>query len=163
MGIYINDVDMPKQDEILQIRIYGDGKVSRVYDIECQQIGTAIESTKETSMTRDEAIKVLIHLREIIKEIPKALCKLPNVEERKRENIIALRMAIESLQVDAEWIPCSERLPKIVEQVLCCDSQSRVFTSALTEIASNGMTFFGQHCKVIAWMPLPKPYREDGE
>lgn len=61
---------------------------------------------------------------------------------------------------EAEWIPCSERLPKTGEQVLCCDSQSRVFTSALTEIASNGMTFFGQHCKVIAWMPLPKPYEE---
>lgn len=58
-------------------------------------------------MTREEAIKVLTHLREIIRTIPKALCKLPNVEERKMENIIALRMAIESLQVDrpsGEWI-----------------------------------------------------------
>lgn len=33
MGIYINGIDMPKQDELLQIRAYGDGKVSRVYDI----------------------------------------------------------------------------------------------------------------------------------
>lgn len=71
----------------------------------------------------------------------------------------ALDFAIELLSAEDEWIPCSERLPKVGEQVLCCDSQSRVFTSALTEIASNGMTFFGQHCKVIAWMPLPKPYK----
>lgn len=43
MGIYIQGVDMPKQDELLQIRIYDDEKVSRIYDIKCQQIGTAIE------------------------------------------------------------------------------------------------------------------------
>ena len=46
MGVYISGVDMPKQDEILQIRIYGNGKVSRVYDIKCQQVGTAIETTQ---------------------------------------------------------------------------------------------------------------------
>ena len=47
MGIYVKGVDMPKENEILQIRIYDDGQVSRVYDIECQQIGTAIEITDE--------------------------------------------------------------------------------------------------------------------
>mgnify|MGYP007133722980 CR=1 FL=1 len=47
MGIYIQGVDMPKQDELLQIRIYDDGKVSRIYDIKCQQIGTAIETPSD--------------------------------------------------------------------------------------------------------------------
>ncbi len=46
MGVYIQGVNMPKQDELLQVRIYGNGKVSRIYDIECQQIGTAIETTQ---------------------------------------------------------------------------------------------------------------------
>ena len=58
-------------------------------------------------MTRKEAIKVLTYLREIIKTTPKVLCKLPNVEERKKENIIALRMAIEALSADrpqGEWL-----------------------------------------------------------
>ena len=102
-------------------------------------------------MTNEEAIQVL-------KDISWQMGSV-----KRRQNIEAIDMAIESLQTESEWIPCSERLPKTGEQVLCCDSQSRVFTSALTEIASNGMTFFGQHCKVIAWMPLPKPYREDDE
>lgn len=53
MGIYINGIDMPKQNEILQIRIYGDGKVSRVYDIKCQQIGTAIETPNELVRCKD--------------------------------------------------------------------------------------------------------------
>lgn len=53
MGIYIQGVDMPKQGELLQIRIYDDGKVSRVYDIECQQIGTAIETPNELVRCKD--------------------------------------------------------------------------------------------------------------
>lgn len=53
MGVYIQGVNMPKQDELLQVRIYGDGKVSRVYDIECQQIGTAIETPNELVRCKD--------------------------------------------------------------------------------------------------------------
>lgn len=52
-------------------------------------------------MTREEAIKVLIHLREIIRTIPKALCKLPNVEEHKKDDIVAIDIAIASLSVNA--------------------------------------------------------------
>ena len=122
-------------------------------------------------MTKDEAIELLEDLDGAIED------------NHGRDYDEAFRMAIESLSADSvrfevyrdiyekyidlkhktEWIPVSKRLPKIGKQVLCCDSQSRVFTSALTEIASNGMTFFGQHCKVIAWMPLPKPYKEENE
>lgn len=101
-------------------------------------------------MTREEAI-------EILKEYRNSVMLFLEAE------VPAFDLAIESLSTDTEWIPCSERLPKADEQVLCCDSQSRVFTSALTEIASNGMAFFGQHCKVIAWMPLPTPYGEEGK
>ena len=53
MGIYINGIDMPKQDELLQIRIYDDGQVSRIYDIKCQQIGTAIETPNELVRCKD--------------------------------------------------------------------------------------------------------------
>ena len=53
MGIYIQGVDIPKQNELLQIRIYDDGKVSRIYDIKCQQIGTAIETPNELVRCKD--------------------------------------------------------------------------------------------------------------
>ena len=56
-----------------------------------------------------------------------------------------------------EWIPVSERLPEEGKQVLCCNRQGSVFTSAITYRNSN-MVSFGQHCDVIAWMPLPQPY-----
>ena len=57
-----------------------------------------------------------------------------------------------------QWIPVNERLPEKGKQVLCCNKQGSVFTSAITYINSNGMVAFGQHCDVIAWMPLPNPY-----
>lgn len=105
-------------------------------------------------MTRDDAVKWLENLNNDIGKMQfRALWDYAQ----------AIDEIIKLLQAETEWIPLSERLPKVGEQVLCCDSQSRVFTSALTEIASNGMVFFGQHCKVIAWMPLPKPYREESE
>lgn len=58
------------------------------------------------------------------------------------------------------WIPVSERLPEKFKQVMCCDKQGRVFTSAMTHINSNGEPSFGKHYGVIAWQPLPKPYKE---
>lgn len=106
-----------------------------------EALNIAIESLSADVVSRDEYIKLLEESIWKSEHIGKLLKYQTEVAEPK-------------------WIPVSERLPKVGEQVLCCDSQSRVFTSALTEIASNGMTFFGQHCKVLAWMPLPKPYGE---
>jgi hypothetical protein len=60
---------------------------------------------------------------------------------------------------ELKWIPVSERLPEKGKQVLCCNKSGSVFTSAITYINSNGMVAFGQHYEVIAWMPLPEPYK----
>ena len=73
---------------------------------------------------------------------------------------------------EAEWIPCSERLPsedgEYLVQMSWCGSQMNVYmwadgwnchringkVSRLSEIDGED---------IVAWMPLPKPYREDGE
>lgn len=70
----------------------------------------------------------------------------------------AVETAIESLN-ETRWIPCSERLPEKGKQVLCCNKNGSVFTSTFTYLNSNGMVAFGQHYEVIAWMPLPEPYK----
>ena len=70
------------------------------------------------------------------------------------------------------WIPCSERLPDIGDTFLVT---VMVGTEIKTDVASNFGSYIDgfwdtfndwiedEECHVIAWMPLPEPYREDGE
>ena len=63
-----------------------------------------------------------------------------------------------------EWIPVEERLPKIGEQVMVCNRYGSVFVSAITyvnaKVFSTGECHdFGKHYGVVAWQPLPEPFR----
>ena len=76
----------------------------------------------------------------------KRLCELPSAQPEQR------------------WIPCSERLPEDSSPVLV------THRGGVSYGWYNG-TYFERgastnHIKlqtVIAWMPLPEPYRKDGE
>ena len=71
----------------------------------------------------------------------------------------ALDMAIEALKITKEWIPCTERLPEVGEICLLtvheygwnCKDYTRVI---IGEYSDN----YADH--ILAWMPLPTPYRE---
>ena len=57
------------------------------------------------------------------------------------------------------WIPCSERLPKYGEVVMCSCTNSGITISCITHkgVKPSKSVRFGQH-SVIAWQPLPQPY-----
>ena len=74
-----------------------------------------------------------------------------------------LRERIPSAEPKTGWIPVSERLPKTGDSVLVTysDGEVGIIWSARPKawvkyIESNNLIY------PIAWMPLPKPYREDG-
>ena len=97
-----------------------------------------------------------------------ALKALPSAQPQK-VCITEAKITIDEIRdyiskaINAErWIPCSERLPKYGKQVLCCNKQGSVFTSAIT-YTSGHTVYFGQHYNVIAWMPLPEPYKTESE
>jgi hypothetical protein len=63
------------------------------------------------------------------------------------------------------WIPCSEGLPKQGQEVIC---QCRASIIKVLKLDANGDWYQdANHCYmggfVIAWMPLPSPYQEEGE
>lgn len=77
------------------------------------------------------------------------------------------------------WIPCSERLPEIYDTYLVVvklkyewetewEYHTDVADFTFEEGYIEGWDTFndwdeGQECHVIAWMPLPEPYKEEGE
>ena len=67
------------------------------------------------------------------------------------------------------WIPCSERLPEDESYILVSFENSTMPDIARYEEDDEGGTFYPRDDEksylryglfVIAWMPLPKPYRE---
>ena len=61
------------------------------------------------------------------------------------------------------WIPCSERLPKMCVPVLVCNAEGRVYIRQINW-KSHGKTeipYWSQNSTgIIAWQPLPEPYKE---
>ena len=72
---------------------------------------------------------------------------------------------------EAEWIPCSERLPEENEYVgnvckyyLIQDEYGDMHVAHLSGRGWGTIeSVKALGCDVVAWMPLPEPYREDGE
>ena len=105
-------------------------------------------------MTREEAISILEMLR------------FPEPWEQKLSKGAeeALDRAISALSENkGEWIPVSERNPDIykkVEKYLITDDEGQVRTACFV---SCGEACWWDYLHVVAWMPLPEPYKEGGE
>lgn len=56
------------------------------------------------------------------------------------------------------WIPCDERLPEDFEEVLVTDTGGRVRLITFNKFLFNHPEYMHE-VKVIAWRPLPEPYR----
>lgn len=99
-------------------------------------------------MTREKAIEEFLCMKHIF------------IAESDADK--ALDMAIEALkkQKTGKWIPCSERKPKQQQQVIITD-EGDVLTGYINSL-NEWMDFHGNRLKgVIAWMPLPEPYKEN--
>ena len=85
-----------------------------------------------------------------------------------------IQKMIEGLQPVGEWIPCSERLPEREENgafpfsLVTLDNSEVCIGILMNDYGDwfarrkEGETVYDEH-KVIAWMPLPEPYKENIE
>ena len=62
------------------------------------------------------------------------------------------------------WIPCKERLPDISKSVLICDIEGDIYLGHRTRYGDYYPDFYDDRIKnVVAWQPLPEPYKEDAQ
>ena len=85
---------------------------------------------------------------------------------RRQDAIDAMLEAYEDLDAEwiikrlpsaQQWIPCSERLPDQNGKYLVVGRQK-----AINILKFDGGRWYGKW-GVVAWMPLPSPYREETE
>ena len=112
-------------------------------------------------MTNEEAIKIL-------------KSKIDGSVDTSYEWAETVRLAIKALK-QLKWIPCSERLPEDGRQVLVYARSVHYALAKYDEMRNadgiysmQWVTFdawkpFYTIKNVIAWMPLPEPFREEGE
>lgn len=117
-------------------------------------------------MTREEAVK---RLEAMIYNVAIVRGIVPD-----KYDIKALRMAIEALKAQ-EWIPCSERLPSEKEwtdSYIRNKKASEFFVMIkgadrpTTLYLSRDYYWFDENrdfYEVVAWMPLPEPYKAESE
>lgn len=73
------------------------------------------------------------------------------------------------VDIEPHWIPCSERLPNEEGYYLTSDSKGVQISKYRVAFMLNGNHFgawLDDNCAVyepIAWMPLPKPYKENDD
>lgn len=82
---------------------------------------------------------------------------------RKVEEIIRRRLSGKDTDISANtgWIPVEERLPEDAEDVIATTENGEEITLAWYGGDDWRSAIDGDSINVIAWMPLPKPYREE--
>lgn len=76
----------------------------------------------------------------------------------------ALNMAIEALQEkERKWIPVSEKLPKEYETVIGVTDLNYYCIAVYCKQYGFRSMDVGVESDIIAWQPLPEPYKESEE
>lgn len=72
-----------------------------------------------------------------------------------------------TIKPEPHWIPCSERLPELDDEVLVTDDYDCIRHCVFCKRGETWRGFVtyeeGMTIDAIAWMPLPSPYREEAD
>lgn len=70
-----------------------------------------------------------------------------------------------------QWTPCSEKLPEKIGHYLVSNIYGGVYSTSVDYLREGKMCFgyyddddfFVEDDTVVAWMPLPEPYKKEGD
>jgi hypothetical protein len=110
-------------------------------------------------MTREEAASIIEDRVRVTEYVESSYVDCVDIE--------ALNMAISAL-TEQRWIPCSERLPEPRKAVLGYAPRYQNIYALYYDSAYGWMIwnplrddcFPNSQGEIVAWMPLPEPYRE---
>ena len=112
-------------------------------------------------MTKDEAIAVLLSQKKYYND--KNEDSYVGFDDDDNE---ALDMAIEALE--QEWIPVSKKTPPIAQRVYVSTTNGEVFIARYHSFDKwtfepTGISYVYNKNSVVAWKPLPEPYKAESE
>ena len=95
--------------------------------------------------------------------------KLIEEIESYRGDIFASEIVelIKQMPTVGEWIPCSERMPDESGTYIISAIDGNIlrvsFTKWMPRLRTWALSGYRSYWKVKAWMPLPEPYKKEGE
>ena len=112
-------------------------------------------------ITRFEALKAVDDIFNYCEEIDNSLPEIERSGYEMLPDIHKIRKyIIENEKPLVEWIPCSVRLPRYNEYVLAYRPEMAI--QIIVDCYDEGWTY-SKDDAVVAWMPLPEPYKEEGD
>ena len=120
-----------------------------------------IEEAADVIVTVAQVVMIYAEPEEIQAEVD---FKINRLRERlKGDEIIRRNLSGKDTNVPANagWIPVGERLPEDAEDVIATTENGEEITLAWYGGDDWRSAIDGDSINVIAWMPLPEPYREE--
>lgn len=125
-------------------------------------------------MTPDEIAQEALNsakatMIQICEELPSAQPRTKCIAEIKiskedLDELVAEKVEeIKAAQTEQRWIPCSERVPETEDKVLCQTVTKKGISNFVIGYYMKESNYWacGMNSNVIAWMPLPEPYKEE--
>ena len=114
------------------------------------------------SLTNKQIDELRAYAAERKGELAKLINDAADTIEMLSAKLHASQMERSSQYYHGGWIPCQERLPEDDNDVLVQMNDGTMMVD-FTAASSNGWFWSEYEDEPIAWMPLPEPYREEGE
>ena len=124
------------------------------------------------TMLKDDKLQIFYKYVEEIMGRPIWTHEMAQLADEIKEKSKADFMSLCADENSNEWIPVTEDAPPKGIICLWCNEQGSVFTSAITYrteriscVGKHGYFHNGleNHGNIVAWMPLPEPYRAEME